>query len=281
MSQVCSHSAKGSGGHSGEFKLHLVDIAPAPVFSWLGRSHDRVLRRVKMFRRVLVLRGIAAADVTAGQTEAQVNPLVAAFQAFFTSFGMRFYVSNLARVRASFHGVSTLSSSERSQGCRSSIKFSVRGADQNDMAAVIHTAHDLVSLVYVSSATREFQSPELLEILRTARKNNQGLDVTGMLLYKDGNFMQVLEGPGNAVTELMCSIERDGRHRGMIVLIKKPIEERQFAKWSMAFKDLNELSPDDKAGHSAFLDGSLLDQDFQTKPDRCYKLMLHFKKNIR
>ena len=145
----------------------------------------------------------------------------------------------------------------------------------------MNTAHDLVSLVYVSSATSEFQSQELHEILRTARNNNQRLDITGMLLYKDGNFMQVLEGPGEAVNGLMSFIEKDSRHRGMIVLIKKPIAERQFTAWSMAFKDLNNLSPKDKAGYSPFLTESLLEQEFQTKPDRCYKLLLHFKKNIR
>ncbi|HTU44043.1 MAG TPA: BLUF domain-containing protein [Bryobacteraceae bacterium] len=149
------------------------------------------------------------------------------------------------------------------------------------MAASTDTHQDLVSLVYVSSATREFQQPELLEVLRTARNNNQRLDITGMLLYKDGNFMQVLEGPREALSGLMSSIERDSRHRGMIVLIKKPIEERQFANWSMAFKDLNEISLADKAGYSPFLSESLLEEEFQTKPERCYKLLLHFKKNIR
>ncbi len=149
------------------------------------------------------------------------------------------------------------------------------------MDASTGTDRDLVSLVYVSSAIRQFEAPELLDILRTARRNNERLDVTGMLLYKDGNFMQVLEGRSAAVNDLMSSIERDGRHRGMIVLIKKPVEERQFASWSMAFQDLNALSPEDQAGYSSFLAGSLLDREFQTKPDRCYKLLLHFKKNLR
>lgn len=149
------------------------------------------------------------------------------------------------------------------------------------MAAPTDTRQDLVSLVYVSSAAREFQPPELIDILRTARMNNERLHVTGMLLYKDGNFMQVLEGPGQAITQLLGSIERDDRHRGMIVLIKKAIEQRQFAQWCMAFRDLNDLSADDQAGYSSFLAGSLLDQEFRAKPDRCYKLLLHFKNNMR
>ena len=53
--------------------------------------------------------------------------------------------------------------------------------------------HPLVSLSYVSSAVRKLDDHELLEVLRVARKNNERLGVTGMLLYHDGNFMQILE----------------------------------------------------------------------------------------
>ena len=48
--------------------------------------------------------------------------------------------------------------------------------------------------VYVSSAVDLFSDEELLKLLDVSRKNNQALDVTGMLLYKGGNFMQFLEG---------------------------------------------------------------------------------------
>ncbi len=54
-------------------------------------------------------------------------------------------------------------------------------------------------LVYVSSATRPFSGEDLRALLETCRKDNAELGVTGMLLYKDGNFMQVLEGDEDAV----------------------------------------------------------------------------------
>lgn len=139
----------------------------------------------------------------------------------------------------------------------------------------------LVSLVYVSSGVRKLDDSEILDILRTSHRNNERLDITGMLLYKDGNFLQVLEGPEQAVTKLMETVERDSRHRGLIVLTKKPIEERQFARWSMAFQDLGKLSAEDRVGFSPFLSGSFLDEDFRRQPDRSYRLLLHFKGNIR
>src|SRR5689334_14215543 len=56
VSQVLSHSANGSGGHSSEIKFDLVDIAPAPIFARLERFDNRVLGRVKMLGGVLVFR---------------------------------------------------------------------------------------------------------------------------------------------------------------------------------------------------------------------------------
>jgi hypothetical protein len=52
------------------------------------------------------------------------------------------------------------------------------------------------ALVYVSSATKPFSPDELSELLAQARVDNAALGITGMLLYSNGNFMQVLEGGG-------------------------------------------------------------------------------------
>lgn len=149
------------------------------------------------------------------------------------------------------------------------------------MSAVATEVQNLISVVYVSSGIRHFEPEEIIEILRKARENNQKQDITGMLLYKDGHFLQVLEGPNKAVNELLQRIETDPRHRGMIQLMKTPLTERQFPNWSMAFKDLDQLSPEDTAAYSPFLTESLLDEEFRSKPDRCYRLLLQFKKSIR
>jgi hypothetical protein len=41
----------------------LIDVAPAPVFAWLEGLDDRVIARMEVFGRVLVLRGVATADM--------------------------------------------------------------------------------------------------------------------------------------------------------------------------------------------------------------------------
>src|ERR687893_1319722 len=83
-------------------------------------------------------------------------------------------------------------------------------------------------LVYVSSAVRLFSAEDLRALLETCRKNNAELGVTGMPLYKDGNFMQVLEGDEEAVRGLYARIVAAPRHRGEITLQEGFAEGRQF-----------------------------------------------------
>jgi len=120
------------------------------------------------------------------------------------------------------------------------------------MSTTLAPEENLVSLVYVSSGTRQMDDSEILDILRASRNKNARLQITGMLLYKDGNFLQVLEGREEALSELMGYIERDNRHRGVITLLKKPLAQRQFPDWSMAFKNLSKLSPEDLGANSDF-----------------------------
>ena len=60
-----------------------------------------------------------------------------------------------------------------------------------------------------------------------------------MLLYHDGNIIQVLEGEKLKVMNLYSKIERDDRHRGIIRLISGEISQRDFPNWSMGFKSLS------------------------------------------
>jgi hypothetical protein len=53
---------------------HIVDVTPSPVFARFKRSHDGVFRLFEVLGGMLVLRGIAAADVAAYFAEAQMDP---------------------------------------------------------------------------------------------------------------------------------------------------------------------------------------------------------------
>lgn len=136
----------------------------------------------------------------------------------------------------------------------------------------------LYSLVYVSSAVTLFSSAELVALLEQSRANNIRLGVSGLLLYKDGNAMQLLEGERETVLALYDRIARDPRHRGLLRLLEGPTETRQFAEWSMAFHDLS--APEARAipGYSEFLSTPLTGAEFSANPTRCQRLLTTFKR---
>lgn len=93
----------------------------------------------------------------------------------------------------------------------------------------------LIHLVYASVATQPFSDDQLIQLLRRSREANERAGLTGMLLYSEGSFFQVLEGESAAVDALARRIDTDARHRNMIVIIREPIPRRAFEDWSMGF----------------------------------------------
>ncbi|WP_077285745.1 BLUF domain-containing protein [Cognaticolwellia aestuarii] len=108
----------------------------------------------------------------------------------------------------------------------------------------------LTQLIYVSSAKKLLCEEELNDMLTQARKANKKHHITGLLLYQDGNFMQVIEGEAEKIEQLFTNISEDYRHSGIILLLKQAITRREFPDWSMAFK---KLSPTTPTGFSDFL----------------------------
>ena len=109
----------------------------------------------------------------------------------------------------------------------------------------------LYRLAYISSSVELLAQKELEDILARSRRNNAADGITGLLLYHDGNFFQVLEGAKDAVLACYGRIEKDLRHNGCIVLISEPSEIRRFANWDMAYVPFSRLEPSCRKG---FLD---------------------------
>lgn len=108
---------------------------------------------------------------------------------------------------------------------------------------------ELISLVYTSTAAAPFRESALAQLLQQCRVLNAQRDVTGMLLYRDERFIQVLEGPADAVRTLATRIARDARHHGMRILLDEPIEVRRFADWTMGYRSLGERPDDTPDGY--------------------------------
>ncbi len=136
----------------------------------------------------------------------------------------------------------------------------------------------MIYQMYVSAATELMDAEALAEVLRVSRRNNTAVGITGMLLYREGTFIQVLEGAEDAVETTLQRIERDPRHRGLIRLIGGPLEERLFGEWSMGFNDLSGKSRIDLPGFSAVLETSDM---FSESPHRVHRLLVSFQENLR
>jgi len=90
-------------------------------------------------------------------------------------------------------------------------------------------------LIYISTAVKLMNPQELTEILTISRKKNLENNITGMLLYAEGTFIQVLEGAEQDVLSTYRTIIMDLRHKNLIKLVSAPIEKRAFPEWSMGF----------------------------------------------
>ena len=97
----------------------------------------------------------------------------------------------------------------------------------------------MFQLVYASTAAKVFSANELFEWLPPYREKNARLGITGLLLYKEGSFMQALEGDEAVVRELYATIRADDRHHHVLTLVTMTVPARQFPDWSMGFKNLD------------------------------------------
>lgn len=93
----------------------------------------------------------------------------------------------------------------------------------------------LIQLIYCSKAVDNFSHIELPGILETARQFNARKDITGLLVYDCGYFMQILEGHKKDVEHLASRIARNSRHTAMQIISTEPISKREFPHWNMAF----------------------------------------------
>ena len=137
----------------------------------------------------------------------------------------------------------------------------------------------MIRLIYVSSATRLMSEDSLIALLNQARNRNERQNVTGMLLYADGNFMQVLEGDERDVEEIYNEILNDERNKGHIIIEKENIEDRDFPDWSMGFKNLSSQREAMPKGFSKFLQSKMDPEEVAFHSNDIVELLYEFKKH--
>lgn len=103
-----------------------------------------------------------------------------------------------------------------------------READWDDTAPLLGT------FVYCSRATEGVDEAEVGRIVESAQRHNRARGITGVLVFGDGVFFQLIEGPVVQVQNLIASLHDDPRHRDIVVLERsEERRERLYPDWEM------------------------------------------------
>jgi hypothetical protein len=136
-------------------------------------------------------------------------------------------------------------------------------------------------LIYTSTASRLMSDVELNSLLTDCRACNSRDALTGMLLYKDGSFMQVLEGEKERVLLTFSRIQKDTRHKDIFLLRERELERRNFDGWSMGFKSVKNSDFENELGFSQLSDELFTSHAYSEKPHIALKLLKSFHENTR
>jgi hypothetical protein len=148
----------------------------------------------------------------------------------------------------------------------------------------------ILRLIYVSAATRLLDDAALAALLEESRARNAEDAITGMLLYNEGSFMQVLEGPPDAVRACYARIQRDERHTRVTTVLEDVGRARDFAAWSMGFLNGADLRPEELAGFTHFLSRGVTPADLppaaadpanQVRAGTAREALLAFRESVR
>lgn len=110
----------------------------------------------------------------------------------------------------------------------------------------------LEQIIYMSALAPHADESCLKDILAESMARNPAQHVTGLLLYVNGSFLQVVEGGPEELAELYARISKDPRHTAMAKISQHPIEEREFGDWSMGWARVQAAELDRIVGKSDF-----------------------------
>lgn len=127
----------------------------------------------------------------------------------------------------------------------------------------------MIRLIYASEALDDWSSEQLFQLLKSCRKNNSANEITGILLYSNRTFFQVLEGDEQTVDKVYRTIADDPRHKNVTLIDRQAITERAFPYWSMGFEKIDSKQLHDIPGLDKFFE-----QDFKPEGFATHKIIL-------
>lgn len=104
-------------------------------------------------------------------------------------------------------------------------------------AALTGMSMSFYQIMYISTMVGTVTPQDCAVIAQRSAISNRRDDVTGLLLFNSRRFLQVLEGPKDAVDRIFARIHGDPRHRAVVKLREGQVDAREFGEWAMAFDD--------------------------------------------
>lgn len=95
------------------------------------------------------------------------------------------------------------------------------------------TATSIRLVVYSAVYLGDSLADDLRRIKEQSQRNNPGRQVTGILLFDRGRFVQAIEGPPDSVASLLERISQDPRAGDVDVLLDLTLAARSFSEWAM------------------------------------------------
>ena len=137
----------------------------------------------------------------------------------------------------------------------------------------------ITQLIYASDLVN-LDEAQLAPILESAVRHNREDDISGMLLYSGGNFLQVLEGAHEQVRQTYQRICRDPRHNNILFLTQEEVDERHFSGWSMGYRKLSEADVARFPEYAPYFQFGFKSTDFNAKPGAALEMLKLFSKGM-
>lgn len=98
-------------------------------------------------------------------------------------------------------------------------------------------------LIYSSVASKSLNSDDLTYLIEQSRINNEYFNITGLLLFYNCYFFQVLEGENEILKKLYLKISNDKRHSEVTLLEFEPLDKRRFSQWRLGIANFSSQKP--------------------------------------
>ncbi len=93
----------------------------------------------------------------------------------------------------------------------------------------------LYTISYVSTSDKKFTDTDIHDLLNFVKKHNNENNITGLLIYSEGNFFQVIEGEKKIISDLFEKIKQDSRHYNIIKIFDRENEQKAFSEYDSSF----------------------------------------------